>query len=241
MKRYVNMLKNKGKTKGFINIPNSLFSSDLFLGLPESRKGDCLAILAVLLRYADFKSKCCYPRLQTIKDMIGYSKSKIKIVLKIMQKYGVIKIKRLSSTNLYQLNPNVFYVSEGLNQALIRGSEGLNPPLREPDSSSINKPIELNNIYTKSKIDRLINVHRGNKDSLLKSLNGLSLQDFNSLSKTHPYYYKLALEFRKDLDHELKARQVDVSKTLERVRKFSNSNYRNKINYNKRNNIKPSK
>jgi len=32
-----------------------------------------------------------------------------------------------------------------------------------------------------------------------------------------------------------------VSKTLERVRKFSNSNYRNKINYNKRNNIKPGK
>lgn len=238
------MLKNKGKYIPHIRIPISLFEHPSYLCLPERKKALCLAVFMILMRFADSNTGRCYPRLSLIAKILGLSRTTVYRCICLLIQSNIVAKKRLPSTNLYTINKAfmVKYLSDVSNS-------NMDVSNRNMDVSNSNVLIELsyNNYLNRTKlglnnkIDRLINIHKGNKDSLLKSLNGLSLHDFNSLSKTHPYYYKLALEFRKDLDHELKAKQVDVSKTLERVRKFSNSNYRNKINYNKRNNIKPGK
>ena len=92
-------------------IPVSLFKNDIFLGLAGRNKTDCLAILVVLLRYSNQKTGECYPRLALMHSLLGISKATIYRRIKLMVSLGLLKKKRLSSTNLYKLNPILMVVS----------------------------------------------------------------------------------------------------------------------------------
>jgi len=76
-------------------------------------------------------------------------------------------------------------------------------------------------------------------DSLILNLSKLPLSDLNSDTK-NPYYVKLAKEKKAELERESKASYVHPQKIineLTKIKKNSNPRYREKVAFNKRNNL----
>ncbi len=76
-------------------------------------------------------------------------------------------------------------------------------------------------------------------DSLIVNLSKLPPEELNSDTK-NPYYIKLAKEKKAELDRESKATYVHPQKIineLTKIKKNSNPRYREKVEFNKRNNL----
>ena len=231
--------------KSHIRLNVSIFNHDLFLSLPSKRKGDCLAILIVLLRFTNFRSGLCYPRYSKIKELTGYSESKIKIIINTLVKHSFIMKKRLSSSNLYKINPEFIHKSIRSDSHNLTGDSQI-LPIRQSDSSSINKTniiktsiIELSN---KSLIDKIINNRDIDKQTKIIKLATVPLPELNKHLNKHPYYVQKAIEYQ---EQELRdkrslpkhiveqAMTAAVSKTI----KNRSAAYKAKVEYNKRNNL----
>lgn len=229
--------------KSHIRLNVSIFNHELFLLLPSKRKGDCLCILIVLLRFTNFRSGLCYPRYSKIKELTGYSESKIKIIINVLVKHSFIMKKRLSSSNLYKINPEFIHKSErSVSHNLTSDSQIL--PIRQSDSSSINKTniiktsiIELSN---KSLVDKII--ENKNIDKQTKIIKLASLPLLEQYIDKHPYYIREAIKYQ---EQELRDKRslpkhiVEQAMTaaVSKNAKNRSFNYRKKIEFNKRNNL----
>lgn len=233
-----------GKYTSHIRVPVSLFKNEVFLGLAGRNKADCLAILVVLLRYSNQKTGECYPRLSLMHSLLGLSKATIYRRIKLMVSLGLLKKKRLSSTNLYKLNPFLMVGSSQADRSDKSG--GLISAVR---LTGINKNIEFkyfnkNNYNNKmdNKIDNIVNDRNIDKDNKIIKLASLSLAELKECISNHPYYIRKAIELK---EQELRdARAVPkhiveqamtaaVSKTI----KNRSAAYKAKVEYNKRNNL----
>lgn len=231
--------------KQHIRLNVGIFNHNLFLSLPSKRKGDCLSILIVLLRFTNFRSGVCYPRYSKIKELTGYSESKIKIIINILVRHSFIMKKRLSSSNLYKINPEFIHKSIRSDSQNLTG-DSQNLPIRQSDSSSINKTniiktsiIELRN---KSLIDKIVSSKDIDKQTKIIKLASVPLPELKQCISYHPYYIRKAIELK---EQELRdARAVPkhiiektitaaVSKTI----KNRSAAYKAKVEYNKRNNL----
>ena len=231
--------------KSHIRLNVSLFNHDLFLSLPSKRKGDCLSILIVLLRFTNFRSGLCYPRYSKIKELTGYSESKIKIIINILVRHSFIMKKRLSSSNLYKINPEFIHRSERNDSHNLTG-DSQNLPIRQSDSSSINKTniiktsiIELSN---KSLIDKIVSSKDIDKDNKILKLASLPLPELKQCISNHPYYIRKAIELK---EQELRdARAVPkhiveqaMTAAVSKNAKNRSFNYRKKVAFNKANGL----
>ena len=231
--------------KSHIRLNVSIFNHNLFLSLPSKRKGDCLSILIVLLRFTNFRSGLCYPRYSKIKELTGYSESKIKIIINTLVRHSFIMKKRLSSSNLYKINPEFIHKSTRSDSHNLTGDSQI-LPIRQSDSSSINKTniiktsiIELSN---KSLIDKIINNRDIDKQSKIIKLASVPLLELNKHLNKHPYYVQKAIEYQ---EQELRDKRslpkhiVEQAMTaaVSKNAKNRSFNYRKKIEYNKRNGL----
>jgi len=240
------------KYASHIRVPVSLFKNDIFLGLAGRNKADCLAILVVLLRYSNQKTGECYPRLAHMHSLLGLSKATIYRRIKLMVSIGLLKKKRLSSTNLYKLNPILMV---GSSQGDVSDtSGGLISAVRLTGINKDNFNIYLNRNNSNNKmdndnrIDDIINRYKNNKDVLIstlsKFLHSTPLAEHNKLlnNPTYKWYMKLVLEYRqqelrqKKLLPETVAKQK-ITEALKANGKKRSANYVAKVNYNKRNNL----
>ncbi len=57
----------------YTKLNGDIVEHPLFLGLPVRRKAHCFSVLVMLLRYANYKTGECYPRLSTIAKPLGLS------------------------------------------------------------------------------------------------------------------------------------------------------------------------
>jgi hypothetical protein len=241
-----------GKYASHIRVPVSLFKNNIFLGLAGRNKADCLAILVVLLRYSNQKTGECYPRLAHMHSLLGLSKATIYRRIKLMVSVGLLKKKRLSSTNLYKLNPILMV---GSSQGDVSDtSGGLISAVRLTGINKDNFNIYLNrNNYNNkmgndNRIDDIINRYKNDKDVLIstlsKFLHSTPLAEHNKLlnNPTYKWYMKLVLEYRqqelrqKKLLPETVAKQK-ITEALKVNGKKRSANYVAKVNYNKRNNL----
>ena len=103
------------KYKQHIRFPIALFEHAGYKGLAAEKKAQCLAILVVLVRFANPKSGSCYPRYSKITEMTGLSRMTIYRCVNLMVKAQLLIKKRLSSTNLYTINP-ILLVNEVSNR-----------------------------------------------------------------------------------------------------------------------------
>jgi len=55
----------------YTKLNGDIVEHPLFLGLPVRRKAHCFSVLVMLLRYANYKTGECYPRLSTIAKPLG--------------------------------------------------------------------------------------------------------------------------------------------------------------------------
>jgi hypothetical protein len=232
------------KYTSHVRLPISLFKNQVFLGLAGRNKADCLAILVVLLRYANQKTGECYPRLSLMHSLLGLSKATIYRRIKLMVSLGLLKKKRLSSTNLYKINPILMVVSSQADWSDTSG--GLLSAVR---LTSINKTIEYkylnkNNYNNKINniVDKIVNNRNIDKQSKIIKLAYLPLRDLKQCIYNHPYYIRKAIELK---DQELRDARAVPKHIVEQAMKAAvsknaknrNFNYKKKVAFNKANGL----
>ena len=204
-----------------VRLPIGLFNHSGYLGLAEERKAQCLAILLVLLRFANPKTGSCYPRYSKIKDMIGLSRMTLYRCIRLMIDAKLLIKRRLSSTNLYTLAP-IMLVNDVSNRYEVVSNRYLSGIHKVSiNKSSINKTVLIDSGMNINKIDKIVN----SKD----------------IDK-HPYYVQKAIEYQ---EQELRDKRslpkhiVEQAMTaaVSKNAKNRSFNYRKKIEYNKRNGL----
>jgi hypothetical protein len=224
-----------------VRLPLSLFNHQGYLGLAEEHKAKCLAILVVLIRFANPKTGSCYPRYSKIKEMVGLSRMTLYRCIRLMIDAKLIIKKRLSSTNLYTLSPVLLVnnVSDRYHDVSDRYLSGIS--MIPINKYNINNIVLIDN-RMKDRIDKIVNDRSLDKQSKIIKLASLPLAELKECISYHPYYIRKAIEQQ---EQELRdARAVPkhvieqtmtaaVSKTI----KNRSAAYKAKVEYNKRNGL----
>jgi hypothetical protein len=192
-------------------------------------KGNCLNVILSLLKYAwkssDYK---CAVRYSTIIKDTKLSKMTVRRSCRLLEDLGIIKIKRLSSANLYSMNSTYLKaeVSKLNTQKAKYGhSEGTY-------LNSINRNINIKNTL----IEKIMKKGLA-KDAIIKELSELPTEELKA-DKTNIYYCNLAIALKEELLREKNLVPTEkILASLRNTTKKSNSRYVEKVEYNKRNNL----
>ena len=233
------------KYKQHIRVPTALFEHSGYKGLADNRKPYALAIIVMLLKYVNQKKGECFPRYAKIRKDLGCSKKTLTNYMHLLSTAGLIKIRRLSSTNLYTINPillvNEVNVVQGVgNMVHISGV-----PNAHINKTYLNKHIVLTKNNKMDKIDRIVNDKTIDKQrKIIKISQCMGLPELKECitNNIHPYYARVALELK---EQELRdARAVPkhiveqaMTAAVSKNAKNRSFNYRKKIEFNKRNNL----
>jgi hypothetical protein len=225
-----------------VRLPIGLFNHSGYLGLAEERKAQCLAILLVLLRFANPKTGSCYPRYSKIKDMIGLSRMTLYRCIRLMIDAKLLIKRRLSSTNLYTLAP-IMLVNDVSNRYEVVSNRYLSGIHKVSiNKTNINKTILIKNGMSINKIDKIVNSKDIDKQTKIIELASVPLAELQSYYNKHPYYIKQAIEYQ---EQELRDKRslpkhiVEQAMTaaVSKNAKNRSFNYRKKIEFNKRNGL----
>ena len=231
------------KYKQHIRIPTALFDHPGYKGLADNRKPYALAIIVMLLKYVNQKKGECYPRYSKIRKDLGCSKKTLTNYMHLLCTAGLIKIRRLSSTNLYTINPillinEVYEVHEVGNMVHISGVP--NAHINKTYTSNIFNNISKNKMD--NKIDKIVNDRNIDKQSKIIKLASLPLPELKQCISNHPYYIRKAIELK---EQELRdARAVPkhiveqaMTAAVSKNAKNRSFNYRKKVAFNKANGL----
>ena len=226
-----------------VRLPIGLFNHSGYLGLAEERKAQCLAILLVLLRFANPKTGSCYPRYSKIKDMIGLSRMTLYRCIRLMIDAKLLIKRRLSSTNLYTLAP-ILLVNDVSNRYEVVSNRYLSGIHKVSiNKTNINKTVLINNGMSINKIDKIVNSKDIDKQTKIIELASVPLAELKQCTK-HPYYVQKAIEYQEQVARDARAvpkivMQQKLSAALQTNAKNRSAAYKAKVAYNKANNIKP--
>jgi len=108
------------------------------------------------------------------------------------------------------------------------------------DLSNVNKRSILEETtYQYNNINKIIGMYRSDKDRMILELAKLPLSDLKS-DTNNVYYCKLAIQKKEELAREKNTTYVSSDKilsALKKIGKMSNPRYREKVEFNKRNNL----
>jgi hypothetical protein len=227
-----------------VRLPIGLFNHTGYLGLAEERKAQCLAILLVLLRFANPKTGSCYPRYSKIKDMIGLSRMTLYRCIRLMIDAKLLIKRRLSSTNLYTLAP-IMLVNDVSNRYEVVSNRYVSGIHKVSISkSSINKTVLIDSGMNINKIDKIVNSKDIDKHTKIIELASVPLPELKQCIDKHPYYVQKAIEYQEQVARDARAvpkivMQQKLSAALQTNAKNRSAAYKAKVAYNKANNIKP--
>lgn len=189
------------KYKQHIRVPTGLFDHPGYKGLADNRKPYALAIIVMLLKYVNQKKGECFPRYAKIRKDLGCSKKTLTNYMHLLSTAGLIKIRRLSSTNLYTINPillvNEVYEVQGVgNMVHISGVPNahinktyLKEHIERTSNNKMNK-IDIN------KVDKIINSKDIDKQTKIIELASVPLPELKQCIDKHPYYVQKAIEYQ---------------------------------------------
>ena len=238
------------KYKQHIRVPTALFEHSGYKGLADNRKPYALAIIVMLLKYVNQKKGECFPRYAKIRKDLGCSKKTLTNYMHLLSTAGLIRIRRLSSTNLYTINPILLVNEVNLVQGVGNMVHISGVPNAHINKTYLNKHIVLtkNNKMDKvniNKIDKIVNDKTIDKQrKIIKISQCMGLPELKECitNNIHPYYARVALELK---EQELRdARAVPkhiveqaMTAAVSKNAKNRSFNYRKKIEFNKRNNL----
>ena len=238
------------KYKQHIRVPTSLFEHSGYKGLADNRKPYALAIIVMLLKYVNQNKGECFPRYAKIRKDLGCSKKTLTNYMHLLSTAGLIRIRRLSSTNLYTINPVLLVNEVNLVQGVGNMVHISGVPNAHINKTYLNKHIVLtkNNKMDKvniNKIDKIVNDKTIDKQrKIIKISQCMGLPELKECitNNIHPYYARVALELK---EQELRdARAVPkhiveqaMTAAVSKNAKNRSFNYRKKIEFNKRNNL----
>jgi len=203
------------------------------------KKSNCINCYLSLMKHAWKKNNYeCGLRYSTVAKETKLSRITVRRTLDTLEKLNVISTVRGRSGKTYKIN-QLFIKTESDGSILYTNKS----KMYKKDHSDVYKRAvlveALNTIDKGNNIENIIRDNRGNMDSLILNLSKLPLSDLNSDTK-NPYYVKLAKEKKIELEHESKATYVHPQKIineLTKISKNSNPRYREKVAFNKRNNL----
>jgi len=232
------------KYKQHIRVPTGLFDHPGYKGLADNRKPYALAIIVMLLKYVNQKKGECFPRYAKIRKDLGCSKKTLTNYMHLLSTAGLIKIRRLSSTNLYTINPillvNEVNVVHGVgNMVHISGV-----PNAHINKTYLNKHIVLTKNNKMNKVDKIINSKDIDKQTKIIELASVPLPELKQCIDKHPYYVQKAIEYQEQVARDARAvpkivMQQKLSAAMQSNAKNRSAAYKAKVEYNKRNGIKP--
>ena len=231
------------KYKQHIRIPTALFEHAGYKGLADNRKPYALAIIVMLLKYVNQKKGECYPQYAKIRKDLGCSKKTLTNYMHLLSTAGLIKIRRLSSTNLYTINPillvnEVYDIPQVGNMVHISGV-----PNAHINKTYLNKHIILtSNNKMETKVDKIVNNTSLDKQSKIIKLASLTLPELKQCINKHPHYVQRAIEHQ---EQELRDKRAVPKHIVEQAMtaavsknaKNRSFNYRKKVAYNKANGL----
>ena len=216
------------KTRGFLQLTYVLYHHlDKVSG---GKKANCLSVYLSLMKYC-WKSNNYTAGLRhsTIQKDTGLSRTTIHRTLLTLTKLNIISTSKGRSGKTYIVNPNFVKFEKSMYK-----NETYNP-----SNVSDLKTLEEQYIYTV--VDKMISKNKGNLENIINDLATLPA-DTLKMDKNNIYYCKLAIARKEELAAESKANYVHPQKiiqALNKIKKETNVRYKEKRDYNIRNNIKP--
>jgi len=219
------------KTRGFLQLTYVLYHHLDKVG--GSKKANCLSVYLSLMKYCwksnDYRAGL---RHSTIEKDTKLSRTTIHRTLLTLTKLNVISTIKGRSGKTYQINPKFVKFEKGMykNETSMYKNETSNV-------SNVKTLVEsLEYINT---IEEIIKNNRGNQQLIIDNLAKLPL-DILKQDNNNPYYIKLAIQRKQELAANEKKTYVSPQKILQALKsisKNSNPRYREKVSYNKRNNL----
>jgi DNA-binding transcriptional regulator YhcF (GntR family) len=176
----------------------------------------------------------CGLRYSTVVKETKLSRITVRRTLDTLEKLHIISTIRGRSGKTYKIN-QLFLKTES-DSSIIYTNKNKKYKI---DHSNVYKRAVLEETIYINNIENIIRDNRGNMDSLILNLSKLPLKILNS-DTNNPYYVKLAKEKKAELERESKATYVHPQKIineLTKISKNSNPRYREKVAFNKRNNL----
>ena len=220
-------------SRAFLHITYKLYGHlDKLSGV---KKSNCINCYLSLMKHAWKKNNYeCGLRYSTVAAETKLSRITVRRTLDTLEKLNVISTVRGRSGKTYKIN-QLFIKSESDGSILYTNKN----KMYKKDHSNVKKRSVLEETIYINNIDKIIRDNRNDKDSLILNLSKLPLSELKSDTK-NPYYIKLAIEKKAELDRESKATYVHPQKIineLTKISKNSNPRYREKVAFNKRNNL----
>ena len=217
-------------TRGFLHITYKLYHHLSILD--GVKKSYCLNVFLSVMKYAWKKNGYkAGLRHETIHKDTGLCRTTIKECLETLNKLNVVKSIRGKSGKTYIVN-EVFLRAEKLYEPT---QIAVSPTRDSRNTTTLEETISINNI------GKIVKSFAGDTERILDELSKLPLDELKS-ETVNVYLCKQAIQRKEDNERESKATYVNSEKilsALSKIKKQANPRYREKVEYNKRNGIKP--
>jgi len=217
-------------SRGFLHITYKLYHHmDILDGV---KKSYCLNVFLSVMKYAWKKNGYkAGLRHETIHKDTGLCRTTIKECLETLNKLNIVKSIRGRSGKTYVVN-EVFLRAEKLYEPT---QIAVSPTRDSRNTTTLEETISINNI------GKIVKSFAGDTPKILDELSKLPLDELKQ-ETVNVYLCKQAIQLKEDKERESKATYVNSDKilsALSRIKKQANPRYREKVEYNKRNGIKP--
>jgi predicted transcriptional regulator len=196
------------------------------------KKSYCLNVFLSVMKYAWKKNGYkAGLRHETIHKDTGLCRTTIKECLETLNKLNIVKSIRGRSGKTYVVN-EVFLRAEKLYEPT---QIAVSPTRDSRNTTTLEETISINNI------GKIVKSFAGDTPKILDELSKLPLDELKQ-ETVNVYLCKQAIQLKEDKERESKATYVNADKilsALSRIKKQANPRYREKVEYNKRNGIKP--
>ena len=174
-------------------------------------------------------------RHETIHKDTGLCRTTIKDCLETLNKLNVIKSIRGKSGKTYIVN-EVFLRAEKLYEPT---QIAVSPTRDSRNTTTLKETLSID--IPVNNIGKIVKSFAGDTERILDELSKLPLEELKA-ETVNVYLCKQAIQRKEDKERESKATYVNADKilsALSKIKKQANPRYREKVEYNKRNGIKP--
>jgi len=220
-------------SRAFLHITYKLYGHlDKLSGVKKSHALNCYLSL---MKHAWKKNNYeCGLRYSTVAKDTKLSRITVRRTLDTLEKLNIISTVRGRSGKSYKVN-QLFIKSESDGSILYTPKSNM----YKKDHSYVKKRSVLVEALYINRIDKIISDYRGDKENIIDNLAKLPPELLTEDTK-NPFYVKLALKRKEEIAALENVKYVHPQKVineLTKIKKQSNVRYRQKVEYNKRNNL----
>lgn len=195
------------------------------------KKSYCLNVFLSVMKYAWKKNGYkAGLRHETIHKDTGLCRTTIKECLETLNKLNIIKSIRGKSGKTYIVN-EVFLRAEKLYE---KTEIAVSPTRDSRITTTLKETLPI--IYTDNNVSKIVKGLAGNREKMIEELSKLPVEELKQ-DKTNVYLCKLALDHKEQYENKTYVSSEKILDALKSVQKNTNSRYKQKKEYNIRNNL----